>query len=254
MADKVEELVYLKYFRGLISYRGIQRIETYPVPRAAFREAVLNAIVHRDYSTGNPVHIHIYPDKVLIYNDGRLPETWTVDDLFVPHTSKPYNPLIAGVFFRSGQIEAWGRGVEKITEACRYWDKPDPFYRIRPNEVMIGFHVDSGSIVGINGESVGVNDKSVGVNEKSVGINEKSVGINRKSVGINEEKVGIKETQKHILDLMTQRPEITADQIAESIGVTKRRVESNIRRLKALGVVEHIGARKNGSWVVNLQK
>ena len=282
MADKVEELVYLKYFRGLISYRGIQRIETYPVPRAAFREAVLNAIVHRDYSTGNPVHIHIYPDKVLIYNDGRLPETWTVDDLFVPHTSKPYNPLIAGVFFRSGQIEAWGRGVEKITEACRYWDKPDPFYRIRPNEVMIGFHVDSGSIVGINGESVGVNrksvgvneksvgvngesvgvnaksvgvnDKSVGVNGKSVGVNEKSVGINRKKVGINEEKVGINDSQRKVLELMLDNPKITAKAIAKKTGMTLRNAQIHIQILKKMGVIEHIGARKNGSWAVKLPK
>jgi len=48
MADKIEDLVYLKYFKGIISYDGLQRIETYPIPRTAFREAVLNAIVHRD--------------------------------------------------------------------------------------------------------------------------------------------------------------------------------------------------------------
>ena len=142
MADKVEDLVYLKYFKGIISYDGLQRIETYPVPRAAFREAVLNAVVHRDYSTGNPIHIHIYPDKVLIYNDGRLPENWTVEDLFTLHTSKPHNPLIAGAFFRSGQIEAWGRGIEKITDACKAWGKPEPFYKIRTNEVMIGFNTE----------------------------------------------------------------------------------------------------------------
>jgi len=91
--------------------------------------------------TDNPIHIHIYPDKVSIYNNGKLPETWTVEDLFLPHTSKPYNPLIAGTFFRSGQIEAWGRGVEKITEACKSWGKPEPFYRVWANEVMIGLVV-----------------------------------------------------------------------------------------------------------------
>jgi ATP-dependent DNA helicase RecG len=98
MADKAEDLVYLKYFKGIISYEGLQRIETYPVPRQTFREAVLNAIIHRDYSTGNPIHIHIYPDKVLIYNDGRLPENWTAENLLEPHTSIPYNPLIANAF------------------------------------------------------------------------------------------------------------------------------------------------------------
>jgi ATP-dependent DNA helicase RecG len=46
---------------------------------------------------------------VLIYNNGRLPESWTAEDLFARHTSIPHNPLIPGAFFRSGQIEAWGR-------------------------------------------------------------------------------------------------------------------------------------------------
>jgi len=129
MADKAEELVYSKYFKGIISYEGLQRIDTFPVPRQAFREAIVNAIIHKDYSTGNPIHIHIYPNRVLIYNDGKLPDTWTVDDLFAQHTSMPHNPLIAGAFFRSGQIEAWGRGIEKITQACRAWGKPEPFYK-----------------------------------------------------------------------------------------------------------------------------
>jgi len=136
MADRVEELVYSKYFKGIISYQGMQRIETFPVPRIAFREAMLNAIIHRDYTTGNPIHVHIYPDEVLIYNDGRLPENWTADKLFAPHSSKPHNPFIAGAFFRSGQIEAWGRGVEKITASRTAWNQPAPFYRISSNEVM----------------------------------------------------------------------------------------------------------------------
>ena len=49
---------------------------------------------------------------------------------------------IASAFFRSGQIEAWGRSVEKITEACKAWGKPEPFYKVRPNEVMIRFNTD----------------------------------------------------------------------------------------------------------------
>jgi ATP-dependent DNA helicase RecG len=52
MADKVEDLVYTKYFKGIISYDGFQRVETFPVPRLACRAAVLHAIQHRDYSTG----------------------------------------------------------------------------------------------------------------------------------------------------------------------------------------------------------
>ena len=218
MADKVEEVVYRKYFKGLISYQGLQRIETFPVPRTAFREAVLNAIVHRDYSTGNPIHVHIYPDRLLIYNDGKLPENWTVDDLFAPHTSKPHNPLIAGTFFRSGQIEAWGRGIEKITAACKEWGKPAPFYRVRPNEVMIGFTYDA-SIV----------DNIVD--------------------GVVEKGGDLTDARARILGIMRENPRISARAIAEIMGIASRNVQSHIKFLKDAGLVRRVGSAKAGHWI-----
>ena len=74
--------------------------------------------------------------------------------------------------------------------------------------------------------------------------NREEFGIN---LGIN---FGINETQQRIVALMTTNTEITAGQIAESINMTKRHVESNIRKLKSLGIVEREGAKKNGRWIV----
>lgn len=242
MADKVEDLVYLKYFKGLISYQGIQRIETYPIPRAAFREAVLNAIVHKDYSTGNPIHIHIYPDKVLIYNDGRLPDRWTVDNLLIPHTSKPYNPLIAAAFFRSGQIEAWGRGIQKITDACIAWGKPDPFFKICPNEVMIGFNVDPAGIVGGTDANIVENGENIVENGGSIVENGGNI----------VENGYVNPLQAKILELMRDNPKITAKTIAEKTGMTSRNVQIHIKTLTTMGLIERVGARKKGHWTLKL--
>jgi ATP-dependent DNA helicase RecG len=180
----------------------------------------LNAIIHRDYGTGNPIHIHIYPDKVLIYNDGRLPETWTVEDLFAPHTSKPYNPLIAGAFFRSGQIEAWGRGIKKITEACKSWGKPEPFYNVRPDEVMIGFSTEPQFGEKFTDEFV--------------------------------EKFVENEVHRTIIKLMIQQPTTSAKKMAGKAGMTSRGIQKNIDVLKKRGFVERIGSAKGGHWVVEL--
>jgi ATP-dependent DNA helicase RecG len=57
LPGKVMDVIYLNYFKGIVSYNGIQRIETHPVPHAAFREAITNAIVHRDYGTDMPIQI-----------------------------------------------------------------------------------------------------------------------------------------------------------------------------------------------------
>ncbi|MDR0523831.1 MAG: putative DNA binding domain-containing protein [Candidatus Methanoplasma sp.] len=235
LADKAEDLVYTKYFKGMISYRGMQRMETFPVPRIAFREAVLNAIIHADYGAHNPIHIHIYPEEVRIYNSGGLPESWTEDDLFRRHTSVLRNPRIAGAFFRSGQIESWGRGIEKISDACRDLGRPDPFYSVRPSEVMIGF--DTSDSIVRNGDSA---TDSIVRNADSIVRNEGSI------VRSGDPD----DARARILALMKSDPGITAKAIAEKIGMAPRNVQEHIRALKESGEVERAGATKKGIWVV----
>ena len=97
----------------------------------AFREILLNAVVHKDYSGCNPIQISVYEDKIYIWNDGEMPEDLnSTDKLFMKHLSKPYNPKLANTFFMSGMIEAWGRGFDKIKEACARYEGPLPEYDI----------------------------------------------------------------------------------------------------------------------------
>ena len=66
------DLLYTKYTRGLISYDGIYRVETFPVSRAAMREAVGNAVVHRDYAKQTSTQIGVYHDRITIRNPAEL--------------------------------------------------------------------------------------------------------------------------------------------------------------------------------------
>jgi len=120
------DLVRTKYLKAAITYQGIQRIERYPVPDDALREAVLNALVHRDYAIGAPVQIRVYEDRLSIWNPAVLPDGWTVKNLLRDHPSTPFNPAVANAFFRSGEIETWGRGIERILAACKDADTPKP--------------------------------------------------------------------------------------------------------------------------------
>ena len=136
--DKTVDLVYTKYMKALITYEGIQRVEQFMFHQDAFREILLNAIVHKDYSACNPIQISVYEDKIYIWNDGEMPEGLdSTDKLFMKHSSKPYNPKLANVFFMSGMIEAWGRGFDKIKEACARYDGPLPEYNISKSGVMV---------------------------------------------------------------------------------------------------------------------
>ncbi|MDR1997982.1 MAG: winged helix-turn-helix transcriptional regulator [Candidatus Margulisbacteria bacterium] len=214
LPDKVMDLIYTKYLKMSISYKGIQRIEKYPYPSIALREIIVNAIAHRDYSTYTPIQINVYADKMIIFNDGHLPLNWTERDLFKTHKSVPFNPNVARAFLRAGYIEAWGTGINKIQKACKDEGAEVPAYKARGNELRVIFAVNK--------------DLSL----QNEGINE----------GINE---------RPIIALLRENPQITTKEIAVKLSKTEKAIESALYRLKKNGFISRKGARKNGAWIVS---
>ena len=135
--NQVVDLLFTKYLKGMISYKGINRIETFPYPNEAIRELVVNAIAHRDYSTLTPIQIRVYKNRLVIANDCVFPEDWTVKDLLKEHKSRPYNPNIASVFYRAGLIESWGRGISAIKESCKTFGNKEPEYDVKHTEFSV---------------------------------------------------------------------------------------------------------------------
>jgi len=216
MPDKIMDLVYTKYFKPKITYEGIQRVETFPVPRSAFREAVINAIIHKMYTSNNPIQIRIYDDKVEIDNEGILPDSWTIADLKGKHKSKPRNPLLATTFFRSGMIEAWGRGIERINNALRAEGKAD-----------IDYEYNGSDIVAVLKTSV----KAICTDNCT-------------------DKIALSDTEKAVLELMRQNPNITTTQIADELKVVRRTISNAVKHLKESGIIVRQGSDRFGSWEI----
>jgi len=115
--DKVFDLLRSKYIIYAISYEGISRREKPTFPIAALRESILNAIAHKDYASGVPIQISVYPDRIVFWNPGHLPPSISIEELLQKHPSTPYNPGVANALFRCGDIEIWGRGYRKIVKS-----------------------------------------------------------------------------------------------------------------------------------------
>jgi ATP-dependent DNA helicase RecG len=158
--EKTLDILFTKYIKAFISYENkINRIETYEYPKDAIREALLNAIAHKDYSGGVPIQISVYKDKIMIWNEGTLPEDWTIEMFLQKHSSKPYNPDIANAFFRSGYIESWGRGITKMTNLCLEAGLPKPTFYYKTSGIWAVFQKDI-----LNAEylqTLGLNDRQV---------------------------------------------------------------------------------------------
>ncbi len=112
---------------GRITPGLFERADDPLYPPVALREALANAVCHRDYSIGGgTIAIGVYDDRLEVTSSGSLHFGLTAEALFEPHDSLPWNPLVARVLYRRGIIESWGRGTLKMVELTERAGLPRP--------------------------------------------------------------------------------------------------------------------------------
>lgn len=95
------------------------RVDVTPeLPAQAVREAIVNAVVHRDYTSTGSVQVMLFKDRLEVWNPGRLPQGMTIDKLSGVHASRPVNPVLANPVYLTGYIEQMGTGTTDIIERC----------------------------------------------------------------------------------------------------------------------------------------
>lgn len=126
---------------GQSGLQAIQRREIWDYPLEALREALVNALVHRDYfETSMDIQIRVYDDRVEITNPGSLPEQMTVEELKREgHRSIPRNPLLAQVLYYAELVERWGTGTTRMIELCRQQGLPAPEFYADPFIFRVAF-------------------------------------------------------------------------------------------------------------------
>lgn len=214
-AERVIDLIYTKYLRAPITYEGVVRVERYPFPREAVREALYNALIHSDYSSNVPIQIRVYENRLEISNKAQLPPDWTAETLLSKHVSNPLNPLLAGTFFRAGFVESWGRGIEKICRECSQYGNPSPEYSLSGFFVTVCFDVEKQ-----DGDGFVVPARE------------------------------LTERQIAILRFLFAYPNATYEQIAADIKVARRTISREVEFLSTRGFISREGAKKTGKWVV----
>lgn len=118
-----------KHLNVRFEIKGIEREDIWDYPLEAIREAVINALIHRDYLSLADIQIKIYDNKIWFFNPGKLPEEITIEMLKQDHGSIPRNRHIANVFFLAGLIEKWGSGTKRMVELCREAGLPEPEFK-----------------------------------------------------------------------------------------------------------------------------
>ncbi len=224
LLKKAEDFIYDHIpMKAWIESGKLQRQEKWLYPPDAIREALANALSHRDYMSPSNVQVRIYDDRLEIWNPGLLPPSLTLEKLKGDHDSIPRNPLIFKAFFWIKFSEEIGSGTSKIVELCKEWGLPEPTYKEAGGSFVTVFHNPAPEQV-----------VPAGSEKSSV----------KSSV-----KGSVKSSVK-IVELIREDKDITIPAISEKLGLTTRAVEKQMVKLQESGLIRRVGPDKGGHWEV----
>lgn len=208
---------------------GMTRVEMPEYGEEAVREAIVNGIIHREYTRlGAEVCVDIYDDRLEVTSPGCMMSGKIIDkEVDDVVASERRNPVLADIFARMKFMERRGSGLKKIT------DNTNALFNDGKNHVE--FFSDR------NYFKVTIHNALYAKKQKGASVN---ASVN---AGVN---AGVKlfATQKAIIQLMRENTQITIKEMASALGKNETTISRNIRQLKDKGIVERVGADKNGSW------
>ncbi len=196
---------------------GGPRKEVLEIPEAAFREALINALCHRNYyEKGAVTAVEIFDDRVEISNPGGLVQSIARNEFGTRSLSR--NPLIFGIFQRIDLVEKVGSGINRMRTEMQMAGLPAPVFSLE-GMFTVRFY--------------------------------RPVEFEQWLTSI---KNLLNEKQYHLLQRLNSHPQSTTRLLAEAMGITTRTIERTIASLKVLGFLERVGTDKEGYYKIIRKK
>ncbi|WP_407456988.1 DUF4062 domain-containing protein [Fibrobacter sp.] len=198
----------------------------FELPQDAVKEAIVNAICHRDYTSNASVQVMLFSDRLEVWSPGPLPRGMTVAMLAKPHRSIPVNPLLANAMFLMGYVERAGTGTEDIIDKCKDWGLSAPVWEDDGDFKVVLYRR------GISNDA-----------EKLPGRCRENAEKVPCKCPVNAEKV-FKAIQEH--------PKSSNKDLCVILGLSDRAVRNQIKILKDLNLIVRVGSDKSGYWILSM--
>ena len=205
--------------------KGFKREEHLDVPATALREALINALCHRDYDIYQcSIGIAIYDDRIEIESPGLLPRELTPKTIKRSHKSYPRNEIVATVLYQITYLEKWGSGIKRIMDACKAEGSPQPFWSEEGGYTVVTFPMNK-----LNGRIVTPNEPQ----------KEPQNALQ------SAPQSALQKRLEAVAAMILANGSIAISVIAQNLNVSRDSIK---RDLKKLGYAWE-GASKNGHWV-----
>ena len=236
----------------IITDRQVENIPQWQYPLDGLRELALNMIIHRDYTASNDSIIKIFPDHILFFNPGTLPDTITIEQLQTnQYVSTPRNRQIAKLAKDMGLIERYGTGIKRVRKMFVDYGLKEPTFELISGGLAV-------TVYGLENLSEAEEEGTDRVTNGGTNRNlEKDLEKDLEKTSIKDaQQVMVKvrdkisDNQLTILNSIEQNPRITISELSAIVKISERNVRVNISKLKAMGLILRIGADRGGYWRV----
>ena len=223
----------------------------FELPYDAVKEAIVNAVVHRDYTSNASVQVMLFKDRLEVWSPGGLPRGMTIGKLFAAHKSVPVNPLLARAMYLKGYIEKSGTGTGDMIAKCASWGVPAPeWYEDDPDDFRV---VLKRPVTDPNVETTMVKTRVETRVETRVKTGVKSsVKSSVESSVKSRVKSSVKKlsSAEKIVAYLRTTPTASAHELSIVVNLTVRAVEKNLRALRESNRLRRVGPDKGGHWEV----
>ena len=207
------------------------------MPVKALREALINALCHRQWEKQNlTISIAVYGDRVEIANPGVFPPQIPIENIKDSHESYPYNRNMAQALYRSTFLESWGSGIHRIIEACREQGVEDPTWRWDGGFVYVTFKRSTNLAPSTTERTI---EDSKSTTESTI----ETLMSSTEFINGN--------TEHKIIELLKLDGFLTIDQLYPLLKMSRKGVQKAIERLKDKGILYREGSTKGGRWIVS---
>jgi predicted HTH transcriptional regulator len=209
----------------------------YELPLEAVREAIVNSVTHRDYTSNGSVQVMLFRNRLEVWNPGTLPYGLTPEKLLQPHPSVPANPILANPIYLAGYIERMGTGTRDIVDKCKAIGLKSPEF-IQEEDFKVVLWRKELTDEPIN-EPINIREVSDIQQVKIYSLMDEAL-----NEPINEPDEPI----KSIIGLILNRPGMNRSELVENSGKGFATVKRYLKILKDKNLVEYKGSKKTGGY------
>ena len=244
---QIEEAVsfVLRNIRLGATIDGLVRREQYELPPEAIREMIINAHCHRNFLEESCIQVAVYDNRLEVTSPGGLYNGLTYEEVLNGH-SKIRNKAIANIFSQMGLVEAWGSGIERIFRGAERYGLPMPEIQ----EFNNMFRIELFRRPAQNMAESSYTDQADQGADQADQADQADWIVKQESTVVAEKLDLLSKEEKKIINLVRKQPEITQQEMANTLEWSLSRVKYYITKLKEKEVLYRQGTSQNGTWLV----